>query len=95
MLALAQRGMSEPAVPRLRAFNRGLLHVLWCGERALGWPVVECVPSPYRESCYKEPGRGFGDTWNRYAFSVAEFNGQVYTSNWKVQFDYPRPMALR
>ena len=38
-------------------------------------------------------GRGFGDTWNRYAFSMAEFNGQVYTGTWNVQFDYPRLFA--
>lgn len=34
-------------------------------------------------------GRGFGDSWNRYAFSMEEFNGDVYVGTWSVQFDYP------
>ena len=34
-------------------------------------------------------GRGFGDTMNRYAFSMEEFNGDVYVGTWSVQFDYP------
>ena len=45
------------------------------------------------ENLTAEVGRGFGDTWNRYAFSMAEFNGQVYAGTWNVQFDYPQLLA--
>ncbi|MEN8140715.1 MAG: PEP-CTERM sorting domain-containing protein [Thermodesulfobacteriota bacterium] len=34
-------------------------------------------------------GRGFGDSWNRYAFSMEENDGHVYVGTWNIQFDYP------
>lgn len=36
------------------------------------------------------PDRGFGDTMNRYSFSMAEFQGNVYVGTWNVQLDYPQ-----
>ncbi len=41
------------------------------------------------ENLTEEIGRGFGDTWNRYAFSMEEDNGNVYVGTWNIQFDYP------
>lgn len=42
------------------------------------------------ENLTEEIGRGFSDTWNRYAFSMAEDDGHVYVGTWNVQFDYPK-----
>lgn len=35
----------------------------------------------------EEVGRGFGDTWNRYAWSMEEFGGNVYVGTWNVNLD--------
>ena len=34
--------------------------------------------------------RGFGDTMNRYAWSMAEFNDDIYVGTWSVELDYVR-----
>ncbi len=34
------------------------------------------------------PERGFGDTMNRYTWSMAEFNDQIYAGTWSVELDY-------
>ena len=41
------------------------------------------------ENLTEDIGRGFGDNWNRYAWSMEEFNGDVYVGTWSVQFDWP------
>jgi hypothetical protein len=41
------------------------------------------------ENLTVDVGRGFGDNWNRYAWSMEEFNGQVYVGTWNTQPDYP------
>jgi hypothetical protein len=39
------------------------------------------------ENLTQEVGRGFGDTWNRYAWSMEEFCGDVYVGTWNTQLD--------
>ncbi|MDJ0722268.1 MAG: PEP-CTERM sorting domain-containing protein [Desulfobacterales bacterium] len=34
------------------------------------------------------PERGFGDTMNRYTWSMGEFNDQIYAGTWSVELDY-------
>jgi hypothetical protein len=41
------------------------------------------------ENITEDIGRGFGDTWNRYSFSMLPFNGNVYVGTWNIQMDYP------
>lgn len=41
------------------------------------------------ENLTEDIGRGFGSTWNRYAFSMAEYGDQVYVGTWNIQIDYP------
>jgi hypothetical protein len=38
-------------------------------------------------------GRGFGSSWNRYAFSMVEFNSDIYVGTWNIQIDYPELVA--
>jgi hypothetical protein len=40
------------------------------------------------ENLTEDIGRGFGDNWNRYAWSMEEFNGSVYVGTWSAQIDY-------
>jgi hypothetical protein len=40
------------------------------------------------ENLTQDVGRGFGDSWNRYTWSMDEFNGKVYVGTWNVQLDY-------
>lgn len=35
----------------------------------------------------QDVGRGFGDTWNRYAWSMEEFGGKIYVGTWSVNLD--------
>ena len=39
------------------------------------------------ENLTLEVGRGFGDTWNRYAWSMEELGGKVYVGTWSVNLD--------
>lgn len=45
------------------------------------------------ENLTADIGRGFGDSWNRYAFSMEEDDGHVYVGTWNLQFDYPKLIA--
>lgn len=36
----------------------------------------------------EDVGRGFGDSWNRYAWSMESFGGKTYVGTWNVQADY-------
>ena len=40
------------------------------------------------ENLTQEVGRGFGDTWNRYAWSMEEFNKEIYVGTWNSQIDF-------
>lgn len=42
------------------------------------------------ENLTEDIGRGFGDSWNRYAFSMEKDDGHVYVGTWNVQFNYPK-----
>ncbi|HPR51991.1 MAG TPA: PEP-CTERM sorting domain-containing protein [Deltaproteobacteria bacterium] len=39
------------------------------------------------ENLTQDVGRGFGDTWNRYAWSMEELGGKVYVGTWSVSLD--------
>jgi len=41
------------------------------------------------ENMTAEVGRGFGDNWNRYAWSMEEFDGHIYVGTWSTNPDYP------
>jgi len=41
------------------------------------------------ENLTADIGRGFGDTMNRYSWSMDNFNGNVYVGTWNVVLDYP------
>lgn len=41
------------------------------------------------ENLTSDVGRGFGNSWNRYAWAMGELNGQVYVGTWSTQMDYP------
>jgi hypothetical protein len=43
---------------------------------------------PPFENLTQNIGRGFGDSWNRYTWSMGELNNQVYVGTWNVQLDY-------
>jgi hypothetical protein len=42
------------------------------------------------ENTTEEIGRGFGNTLNRYAWSMEDFNNEVYVGTWNAQMDWPR-----
>jgi hypothetical protein len=42
------------------------------------------------ENLTERIGRGFGSTWNRYAWAMGEFNGRTYVGTWSTQPDYVR-----
>lgn len=48
------------------------------------------TPIPLVQDHTFRKGRGFGSTWNRYAWSMAEFRGHLYVGTWNVQMDYPK-----
>jgi len=41
------------------------------------------------ENLTADIGRGFGDSMNRYSWSMDNFNGNVYVGTWNVVLDYP------
>ena len=41
------------------------------------------------ENLTADMGRGFGSNWNRYAWSMEEFNGDIYVGTWNTNPNYP------
>ena len=52
------------------------------------WTCDEC-DNLYFQNLTTKIGRGFGNHWNKYAWSMAEFNGRIYVGTYNVRDDYP------
>lgn len=60
-----------------------------CCSLAIFTPSISFSTMFEFENLTEDIGRGFGSTWNRYAFSMGEFNDKVYVGTWNIQLDYP------
>ncbi len=50
--------------------------------------LTAASPAITYENITADAGRGFGSTWNRYAWGMAEFNGKLYVGTWNASMDY-------
>ncbi len=70
--------------------NGLLAGVLFILSTCFVLPAAWCAPVDGLtfENLTGDIGRGFGDTWNRYAWSMQEFGGNLYVGTWNANVDY-------
>ncbi|MEN6447775.1 MAG: hypothetical protein ABFD70_08545, partial [Syntrophaceae bacterium] len=69
----------------IRVFIGSLLFLIGSGLTVI--PGASGAPVAF-ENLTQDIGRGFGVNWNSYAWSMQEFNGDVYVGTWSAQLDY-------
>lgn len=79
-----REGKMKKGLP-IRVFIGSLLILIGLGLTVI--PGASGAPVAF-ENLTQDIGRGFGDNWNRYAWSMQEFDGDVYVGTWSAQLDY-------